>query len=75
MSRVITSTRHGADQLENTSSNTHSIVARVYFGRCLEMGLHITILYVLCSMTILQLVLLEAFSILEYNACSMMRVN
>jgi hypothetical protein len=39
----VTSTGHGAYYTENTSSNTLSIVACAYFGRCLEMGLHITI--------------------------------
>jgi hypothetical protein len=33
---------HGADHIENTSCNTFSIVC-TYFGRCLEMGLHVTI--------------------------------
>jgi hypothetical protein len=37
------STGNGEDHIENTSSNTVSIVACGYFGRCLEMGLHVTI--------------------------------
>jgi hypothetical protein len=37
------STGHGVDHIENTSFNTFSIVACAYFGRCLEMGLHVTI--------------------------------
>jgi hypothetical protein len=37
------STGRGADHTENTSSNTFSIVACSYFGRCLEMGLYVTI--------------------------------
>jgi hypothetical protein len=36
---------HGADHIENISCNTFSIVACTYFGRCLEMGLHVTIYY------------------------------
>jgi hypothetical protein len=36
-------TGNGADHIENTFSNTFAIVACVYFGRCLEMGLHVTI--------------------------------
>jgi hypothetical protein len=35
---------HGADHIENASCNTFSIVACAYFGRCLEMGLHVTII-------------------------------
>jgi hypothetical protein len=35
---------HGADHIENTSSNIFAIVACAYFGRCLEMGLHVTVL-------------------------------
>jgi hypothetical protein len=42
------STGHGAGHVENTSSNTFSIVACAYFGRCLVMGLHITV-YHLCD--------------------------
>jgi hypothetical protein len=40
------SNRHGADhkRVDNTSCNTSPIVAFAYFGRCLEMGLHIAIL-------------------------------
>jgi hypothetical protein len=45
------STGHGADHIENTSSNTFSIVAFAYFGRCLEMGLHVTILEVFYIVT------------------------
>jgi hypothetical protein len=37
--------RDGADYIENTSSNTFCIAACAYFGRCLEMGLHVTIIY------------------------------
>jgi hypothetical protein len=37
------STGHDADNIENTSSNTFSTVAYAYFGRCSEMGLHITV--------------------------------
>jgi hypothetical protein len=37
------STRHGADHMEKTSCNTCSIFACAYFGRCLEMGLYVTI--------------------------------
>jgi hypothetical protein len=33
---------HGADHIGNTSRNTFSIIACAYFGRCLEMGLHVT---------------------------------
>jgi hypothetical protein len=40
------STGHGADHIENSSSTTFSIVASAYFGRCLEMGLHVTIITV-----------------------------
>jgi hypothetical protein len=32
-----------ADHIENTSCNAFSIVADAYFGRCLEMGLHVTV--------------------------------
>jgi hypothetical protein len=35
---------HGADHIENTTCNTFSTVACAYFGRCLEMGPHVTIL-------------------------------
>jgi hypothetical protein len=38
------STGYGSDHIENTFSNTFSIVACPYFGRCLEMGLRVTIL-------------------------------
>jgi hypothetical protein len=34
---------HGEDHIENNSCNTFSIVACAYFGRCLELGLHVTI--------------------------------
>jgi hypothetical protein len=34
---------HGTDQIENTSCNTIPIVACAYFGRCLEMGLLVTL--------------------------------
>jgi hypothetical protein len=34
---------HGADHIENNSCNTFPIVACAYFGRCLEMCLHVTI--------------------------------
>jgi hypothetical protein len=43
------STGPGADHMENTSSNTFSIVVCAYFGRCLEMGLNVTVLYPLSS--------------------------
>jgi hypothetical protein len=33
---------HGADHVENTS-NTFSIFACAYFGRCLEMGLYVAV--------------------------------
>jgi hypothetical protein len=33
---------HGADNIENTSCSTFSIVACAYFGRCLEMGRYVT---------------------------------
>jgi hypothetical protein len=36
---------HGADHIENNFCNTFSIVACAYFGRCLEMGLHVTVLH------------------------------
>jgi hypothetical protein len=34
---------HGADHIENTSCITFSVVACAYFGRCLEMGLYVTV--------------------------------
>jgi hypothetical protein len=37
------STGHGADHIENTSSNTFPVVACAYYGRCLEMCLYVTI--------------------------------
>jgi hypothetical protein len=37
------STGHGTDHIENASFNTLSSVACAYFGRCLEMGLRVTI--------------------------------
>jgi hypothetical protein len=40
------SNRQGADHTENTNWNSFSIVACAYFGRCLEMGLHVTVLIV-----------------------------
>jgi hypothetical protein len=40
----VPSNGHGADHIENTSCNTFSISACTYFGRCLEMGLYVTIL-------------------------------
>jgi hypothetical protein len=42
------STRRGADHIETTSSNTFSTVACTYIGHCLEIGLHITILFLFC---------------------------
>jgi hypothetical protein len=36
-------TKLRADNIENTSSNTFYIVAWAYFGRCLELCLHVTI--------------------------------
>jgi hypothetical protein len=36
---------HGVDYIENNSCNTFSIVACTYFGHCVEMGLHVTILF------------------------------
>jgi hypothetical protein len=35
-----------AKHIENTSCDTGSIVAYAYFGRCLEMGPHVTLLLV-----------------------------
>jgi hypothetical protein len=43
-SDLLPSNGHSADYIENTSCNTFSIVACAYFGRCLEKGLHVTIL-------------------------------
>jgi hypothetical protein len=34
---------HNADHIENTSFNHFSIVACAYFGRCVEVGLDVTI--------------------------------
>jgi hypothetical protein len=42
---LLPSTGHGANHIENTSAKIFSIVACAYFGRCLEMGLHVTIYY------------------------------
>jgi hypothetical protein len=39
---------HGADHIENTSCSIFSIVACAYFGRCLDMGLHVTVLWLVC---------------------------
>jgi hypothetical protein len=39
------SNRRGADYIENNFCNTFSTVACAYFGRCLEMGLHVTVYY------------------------------
>jgi hypothetical protein len=42
-SNPLPSNGHGAEHVENSSCNTFSIVASAYFGRCLEMDLHVTI--------------------------------
>jgi hypothetical protein len=42
-SHTVPSNRYDAGNIENTSYNKFSIVACAYFGRCLEMGLHVTI--------------------------------
>jgi hypothetical protein len=42
-SNSLPSNGHGADHMENTSCNPYSMVACAYFGRCLEVGLHVTI--------------------------------
>jgi hypothetical protein len=34
---------HGADHIENTFCNTFPVVGCLYFGRCLEMGLYVTV--------------------------------
>jgi hypothetical protein len=39
----LSTTGHGVDHIETISSNTFSIVTCAYFGRCLEVGLHVTI--------------------------------
>jgi hypothetical protein len=39
------STGYGADNIENTSSNNFSIILCAYFGRCLEIDVHVTVLY------------------------------
>jgi hypothetical protein len=39
------STEHGADHIENTSSNSFSIVASACFGRCLEIDLYVAIYF------------------------------
>jgi hypothetical protein len=57
----VTSTGHGADDKENTSCQNECLLARfpalgmggrnvntvacVYFGRCVDMGLHVTVFY------------------------------
>jgi hypothetical protein len=38
---------HGTDHIENNSCNAFSIVAWAYFGRCLEMRLHVTIMFII----------------------------
>jgi hypothetical protein len=38
-----TSNGHGVDHIENNSFNSFFIAACTYFGRCLEMGLQVTI--------------------------------
>jgi hypothetical protein len=43
------SAEHGEDHIENTSSNYFSIVACAHFGRCLEMGVHVTICSSICK--------------------------
>jgi hypothetical protein len=35
---------HSADHIENASCNTFSVEVCTYFGRCLEMGLRVTVL-------------------------------
>jgi hypothetical protein len=35
---------HGPDHVENISYNTYYIVAFLYFGLCLVMGLHVVVL-------------------------------
>jgi hypothetical protein len=42
----LTSTAHGADHIENASYNNLFAVACAYYGRCLEMGLHVS--YIFC---------------------------
>jgi hypothetical protein len=39
----LSSNGHGADHIQNNSCNTVSVVACAYCGRCLEMGLHVTV--------------------------------
>jgi hypothetical protein len=41
---------HGANHKENTSCNPFSIVVCAYFGRCLEVGLHVTIWKGTCAL-------------------------
>jgi hypothetical protein len=45
LSDPLPSNGHGADYIENNCYNSYSIVSYMYFGRCLEMGVHVTICY------------------------------
>jgi hypothetical protein len=55
---TLRSTGHGPDHMEDTSSSAFSIVACAYFGRCLEIGLHVTI----SSLTIQQFIKIVEFT-------------
>jgi hypothetical protein len=50
-SKPLPSNGHGADHIQNNSFNTFSIVVCAYFGRCLEMGLHITLTQIFHTFT------------------------
>jgi hypothetical protein len=56
-------TGHGANHIENTSSNTIYIVACAYFGCWLEMGLHVTI-FITGKFTIIIIIIALIFIII-----------
>jgi hypothetical protein len=44
-SNPLPSNEHSADHIENNSCYIYSVVPCAYFGRCLKMGLHVIIYY------------------------------